>query len=759
MDKFYRVIAFLLLISFVSCTSTPYATTPQPTQQQPQQTQGEAQTTSSSLYWTGDGGKGISITILPPRGSGLAEDQAYLPDLVANELVSNFNGFSAMTLFDRVNNQRQYDELLSGYYADDDAAGLDLGHLASTDYMLLGAITKTSTGYTLQLTVNRNSDKTTVATYSGTTSIAELDNLLGVRRASLDLLQKMGVQVTAQARTELTRAATVDQVNALTSMAQGINAQRQGTEVAALTYFFQAAAFDASLVEAVSRTNVLSVNISTGNIGADVRNDFTWYDDWKAKLTETETFINDMLRNTNPQRSVWYSDSVREEVSARDPAKRTTELRIDAVLHTHAVFPVSVQKTVQAVYDGLQTTGRAQAWRLDGWPRQGVTNTNPFNRTWGSMIPIAFEVLNGQGQVIGRQTVQMDSRFSFNGTRLDGPATAFTTVRFTGVRADEIQYPLSIRIASINGRLPEEAGFSQIAPISAQQIQDGRNFTIYNGVIRPSSNNRNLGAVTIPAELWGERVTGIASGAYENSGLTGLTIPNSVTSIGENAFANNKLGRYRLSNNLTSIGNKAFYNALSKDGGWAITIPNTVISIGNSAFENNTITSVTIPEGVTTIGDRAFADNHWTVDVTHYGLTSITIPSSVTSIGQEAFASHWTTSERSSSGSYYTVEHWLVTEVTIGANVKLGNNAIGNGFEAFYTSTGSQAGAYKYGGTLSITGKWERFDNKETLEQKVASDQKMLKGVSYTLGALAFAGVITWIILDPKGWKKTLTGR
>ena len=134
MDRFCRIIALFLLVSFVSCTSAPYtingvsitggAQSPRlrllqaggsqrpPAQTSPQQAQSAAQ--PASPYWTGDGGRGKSITILPPRGSGLAENQAYLPDFVANELVSNFNTFSAMTLFDRVNNQKQYEELLSG---------------------------------------------------------------------------------------------------------------------------------------------------------------------------------------------------------------------------------------------------------------------------------------------------------------------------------------------------------------------------------------------------------------------------------------------------------------------------------------------------------------------------------------------------------------------------------------------------------------------------------------------------------------------
>jgi len=631
----------------------------------------QAQTVNASTYWTGNSGKGMSITILPPRGVGLAKDQAYLPDLVANELVSNFSKFSAMSLFDRVNNQRQYDELLSGYYADNDKAGLDLGHLASTDYMLLGNITRTSTGYVLQLTVNRNSDKTTVATYSGAVSIVELDNLIGIRRASIDMLPKIGVQITSQAREELNRAAAIDHVNALTAMAQGINAQRQGTEVAALTYFFQAAAFDASLTEAISRTNVLSANISTGNIGANVRNDFAWYDSWKSKLIETETYINDMLRNTSPQRSIWYTNNIIEQESARDVERRTTELRIEAVLHTHAAFPASVQKTVQAVYDGLKTTGRTEAWKLDGWPRQGVTKDNPFNNRWGNMISIAFEVLNERNQVIGKQTIEMDSRFSFYGTSLDGPGTVFATVRFTGVRGADITDNLSIRIASINGRPPAEAGISRIEPMSAEQMQANRNFTIYNGAIRPNSNDRNLSTITIPAELWGERV----------------------------------------------------------------------ISIANKAFEGRRLTSVTISNGITTIEERAFADNHWTSNDSHQGLSRIIIPNSVTSIGKEAFASHWVTSRYdSSSGKSYTYNHWLVTEVTIGANVSLGENAIGNGFETSYANGGKKAGVYNTKWTDSGRWSYRTPEQAQTDAQEEADEAGM--GIGGVMLRLLFLGAV-----------------
>ncbi len=67
------------------------------------------------------------------------------------------------------------------------------------------------------------------------------------------------------------------------------------------------------------------------------------------------------------------------------------------------------------------------------------------------------------------------------------------------------------------------------------------------------------------------------------SGLTSVTIPDSVTSIGRSAFEGCTA--------LTSV-----------------TIPDSVASIGRSAFEGCTaLTSVTIPDSVTSIGDYAFS--------------------------------------------------------------------------------------------------------------------------------------------------------
>ena len=132
-----------------------------------------------------------------------------------------------------------------------------------------------------------------------------------------------------------------------------------------------------------------------------------------------------------------------------------------------------------------------------------------------------------------------------------------------------------------------------------------------------------LTAVTIP-----NSVTSIGYGAfYQCSGLTSVNIPESVTFIGENAFGDCSGLTSLTIPNSASIGKNAFAGC---SGLTSITIPSSWSSIGYGVFAGCTgLTSVTIPDNIHSIDDTAFSGCT--------GLTSVTIPNSVNEIGNQAF--------------------------------------------------------------------------------------------------------------------------
>ena len=189
-----------------------------------------------------------------------------------------------------------------------------------------------------------------------------------------------------------------------------------------------------------------------------------------------------------------------------------------------------------------------------------------------------------------------------------------------------------------------------------------------------SGSVKYSGPVVIPATVMYNddtyRVTSVGNYAFYNcTGLTSVTIGESVITIGQGAFSScSGLTSVTIGERVTTIGNQAFYVCT---GLTSVTIPESVTSIGPSAFQGCTgLTSVTIPESVTTIGDQAFygcdsiSDPLYNSKIFAYlpknysgeytipsgiqsiapsafyvcnGLKAVTIPESVTTIGVLAF--------------------------------------------------------------------------------------------------------------------------
>ena len=209
------------------------------------------------------------------------------------------------------------------------------------------------------------------------------------------------------------------------------------------------------------------------------------------------------------------------------------------------------------------------------------------------------------------------------------------------------------------------------------------NYSISNGEVEITGYKGEDTVIKIPSKIEGYPVTTIGSGAfYYCTGLTSITLPDSVTTIGDSAFSgctgltsmtipdsvtfidrkafenctnletitipkNSKFGSSGYTgytfNNCTSLKNVIFSSGIEKIPDFlfdrssdlnsltSITIPDSVTSIGRSAFCGcKSLTSITIPDRVTSIGDYAFSDC--------IGLKGITIPDNVTTIGYSAFS-------------------------------------------------------------------------------------------------------------------------
>ena len=210
-----------------------------------------------------------------------------------------------------------------------------------------------------------------------------------------------------------------------------------------------------------------------------------------------------------------------------------------------------------------------------------------------------------------------------------------------------------------------------------------------------------LGEHTVKYKLDG---TSIADYAFDDcTGLTSITIPNSVTEIGIYAFSScTGLTSIVIPNSVTSIANYAFENCT---GLTSVTIPDSVISIGNQTFYNTPWynnqpdgivyagkvayrykgtmpenTSITFEDGTLGIVDNAFENCT--------GLTSVTIPDSLISIGNYAFYYCTGLTSVTIPNSVISIGDMVFYNCTGLTSIVIPNSVISIGDSAFYYCTG-----------------------------------------------------------------------
>lgn len=192
----------------------------------------------------------------------------------------------------------------------------------------------------------------------------------------------------------------------------------------------------------------------------------------------------------------------------------------------------------------------------------------------------------------------------------------------------------------------------------AQEIAtiDGIKYHIENGEATIAVQDENLsGDIVIPESISynGNNYVVIraTNGAFQNTDITSIILPNSITALGNICFRFcHNLTSVKLPDNITSLGDEKFMRCSKLS---VIELPKKLISLGQYCFMNCNITKLTLPNSITTIGQGCFysCSNLETVtlpqNITNLPaacfedckeLSEITLHEGITSLGQSCFA-------------------------------------------------------------------------------------------------------------------------
>lgn len=418
--------------------------------------------------YIGDGGANITLAVLIPEVHG--EVPAFLPLFIQGMLNNNINRFSAINIIDRQNLNRIVSEqnlALSGIFSDDDF--IRIGNITNAHYLLMGSIQRLSGNrFSLQFSISETSTGIRRATFmrEGTLSQIEGQGTI-LNEATAELLVQLGIQFTETGRQTLLAgnlAENISAVQAEVGFARGITAQAGGNEVAALFNFAQAVSFDPTQLEAVSWLETLSTSISGGTISQQILNDIQLRDQWLAVFNDTVRFFND-----HPPFQIVFDPSL-TQIGETDFRRRTVNLGMHIALDpSEAGFDV-----LNSLLEGLENTGRRQAWGFSGWPLQDISprtrGTVVFNDRNSFRYRVDVALLNDHNQTIATSRITLNAdniRFHSGDTMVIPPSSVEEIVQFSNIRVDDLTPALTIVILAVNGIPTRDLGGSmRIEPVN-----------------------------------------------------------------------------------------------------------------------------------------------------------------------------------------------------------------------------------------------------------------------------------------------------
>jgi hypothetical protein len=248
---------------------------------------------------------------------------------------------------------------------------------------------------------------------------------------------------------ELNSQPTVTQVQAQTSLAKGITANRSGSLVEAMNYFSYAASFDANLLEANQRLDGLTKKIESGNLGENIRNDIQLRNAWKNLLEDAIAFYD-----ANPYVNLVYRTV--PELGKINYNSNKAELKFAFWLEPNAGVD-AIRKILKA----LASTEKVDAWGLKNLVQElyhrNSSNTNRY------YVEVNAELFDENGiflaKATGREYLEWLNKYENPGPKTTSIMLEFfDRISFTGtsdqrlvfsVDADKISDQMVIKFPTV----------------------------------------------------------------------------------------------------------------------------------------------------------------------------------------------------------------------------------------------------------------------------------------------------------------------
>ena len=309
-----------------------------------------------------------------------------------------------------------------------------------------------------------------------------------------------------------------------------------------------------------------------------------------------------------------------------------------------------------ALIGGAAFAAPAQA--LPSGRAQAAAPSAPASSAPASSTPPASALKPAVGATTDQNGFEIDANgvlLRYTGSASDitipGKATAIADEALRGTTAERITVPATVRTIG-------DRAFADAQQLKALVFEDTADHPSQLTAIgaEAAANTPALTEVAVPS-----KAASRGEGAFADSGITRLSLPDSLTSIPARLVKNSSLlTKAVVGNAVTEIGEAAFSAAHSlkglsvrqADGSTAPGFPSSLVTIGQEAFNATGLGSVDLPASVRTIGDAAFNAierlshvglNEGLVSIGSSafrttGITEIVIPDSVTTVGSSAFS-------------------------------------------------------------------------------------------------------------------------